>query len=264
MVATHSPPASSGSTTRRALRGASKPVLLAALALGVALLTLGLVASSRSSGGPVDPADGRVHRVGDGGLPTERPKLRAARAPLSPAETGYSARLAAASSEIPAGATDVRGAPGPQVLFIDLPRLAESRPGHRLVTVMLYDYTSDRGYDVQVDLTADAVTRVTTDPLLQPPPAVDEAAVALDIALASDQQLTFRHQFEEANGVPLLGASQVKNSAGIWTFDGAGPHGQQCGEHRCVRLLVQDPSGTFFDTSDFVIDLTTKSVVTIH
>jgi hypothetical protein len=243
-----------------ALRRLARPALAASVVVGLVLLTV----SSRSSGGPTDPADGRVHKVGSGSLPTERPKLRAARAPLSPTETGYAATLAAASDKIPDDATDVRGADGPQVLFIDLPRFAEHKDRHRLVTVTLYDYTSDRGYQVQVDLTADEVTRVETDPVLQPPPADDESQVALDIVLASDHELTFRHQFEKANGVPLLGASQVRHSAGIWTFDGTGHHAQQCGEHRCVRLLVEDRSGTFFDTSDFVVDLTTKSVVSTH
>lgn len=247
-------------TTWQRNRRAVAVALVVALASGVVLF----VVSSRSTGGPADATDGRVHKVGDGTLPTERPTLRAARAPLSPAETGYAARVAAESTQIPDGATNVRGEAGPQVLFIDLPRIAEAQGSQRLVTVMLYDYTSDRGYQLLVDLTTDEVTKAGTDPMLQPPPAADEADVALEIALASDADLTFRRQFEEANGVPLLATDQVSHKAGIWTFDESSLSGRECGKHRCVRLLVKDPSGAFFDTGDFVVDLSEKSIVSIH
>lgn len=244
--------------------GGSWPARRLTITTLLALLTGALIAiglASQTFGEPAEQDEAAVRAVGNGDLPTKRPKLRAARAPLSAQETGYAVHLASKASEIPAGATDVRGKPGPQLLFTDLPRIAEAEGDRRLAAVMLYDYTSDRAYQVLVDLTESEVLSADSDATLQPPPAADEADAAFQLALKTDEELIFRGQFESETGVPLLSTDQVLYRAGVWTHDGTTAQGQTCGENRCVQLVVQTPSGGYLDTSDFVVDLSNKSIV---
>lgn len=238
-------------------------VVLAGIALCIGATVLATV-SGRSVGSPAtsDPDDFSV--AGTGELPTRRPDLRPARAPLSAEEAGYAAWLAKKRSEIPAGATDVRGEPGAQVLYTDLPGVADAEGGARLAVVALYDYTGDLGYQVVVDLTASTVRSTDSHPELQPPIVPDEADAAVEIALASSQPLAFRDQFEEEMGVPLLTREQVSYSAGAWRYDGTAPEGKVCGKHRCAQILVQSPSGSYLSTSDFVVDLTARTVLVLR
>lgn len=245
---------------RRKARSATR-VALPALA---ALLTSGLVVfalSAQSTGSQPDTKDGKVHTVNGGKLPTDRPKLRASRAPLSPEEVGYATQLAITANSLPPGMTDVHGEPGPQFLYSDLPRIAEADGNKRLAMVMLYDYTSDRAYQVLVDLTSKQADAADSAPNLQPPPAADEADAALQIALETSVRLNFRQEFEALNGIPLLSPDQVSYKAGTWLYDETTPDGKECGTHRCLQLIVRDSSGAYLDTRDFVVDLTSKSIV---
>lgn len=231
----------------------------------VAILCGGLVSvvvSSRSVSGPTNVADGETHKVGDGDLPTSRPALRASRAPLSPAESGYAAHLATSSLGGPQP-TDVRGDKQAQVLFVDLPRLSEAS-SDRVAVVMLYDYATDLASQVTVNLSTGRVLGSDSDAELQPPPAPDEADAAMRLAIESDIKLAFTREFEESNGVPLLSLDQVGYRAGAWKYVEGSRDGKQCGKHRCVQLLVQEPSGSYLDTGDFVVDLTQRSIVTLE
>lgn len=220
--------------------------------------------SSKSTGGPTEANDGKVHTVNGGALPADRPKLRESRAPLSPEEVGFAVRLATQADSLPPAATDVRGKPGAQFLYADLPRLSEANGDQRLVVVMLYDYTSDRAYQVLVNLNTEHATSTDSAADLQPPPAADEADAAVQLALESKIDLAFRSEFESSNGIPLLSPDQVSYKAGAWLYDESTPGGEKCRKHRCLQLLIRDSSGAYLDTVDFVVDLTNKSIVQLR
>ncbi len=244
---------------RRALVVGGAAVALAAVSV-VAILQ----GSTSSVGSPAGDDPDALRVVGDGDLPTRRPDLRPARAPLSAQEAGYAAHLATRRSEIPDDATDVHGDAGAQILFTDLPRVADADGSARLAVVVLYDYTSDRGYDVLVDLTTSTVRATESHPELQPPITPDEADVALEVAIDSPERLAFRDQFEREMGVPLLTRDQLAYKAGAWTSDGTSRAGKECGMHRCAQIFVQSPSGSYLGTSDFVVDLTTRRIVVLE
>ncbi len=231
--------------------------MLGATVLAAALVTTAAVGVDRGKSGT------DFHVAGDGSLPSERPELRASRAPLSTEETGYALQLASGAPEL-AGATDVQGRPGPQPLYVDLPPLAESTHGHRQAVVMVYDYTAGRAVQLLVDLRAGAVVSAESDPELRPPLARDEADAAMEIALGSSVRPAFRAQFESVQGIPVLSPAQVGYAAGVWADNATTAGAQACATHRCARLLVSLPSGDYLDTTDFVVDLTAGSVVLLQ
>ncbi|MBM7516685.1 hypothetical protein [Nocardioides nitrophenolicus] len=198
--------------------------------------------------------------VGDGELPTDRPALGADRAPLSAEETGYAIHLAESDASIPAGATDARGEAGPEFLYADLPDVGENLTGRKVV-VALYDYTSDAAYDQLVDLETGKVVKSTTNAKAQPPTTANEADVAMEIAVASDLDLLFKSEFETNMGVPLIATDQVEYVAGAWVYDKTTSGGKECGTDRCAQLMVSTASGVYLNTWDFVVNLSTKSIV---
>lgn len=248
------------SSPRRNVRLIVIPAV-AALLTGI-VITVALAA--RSTGDTPDPADGQFHRLDGNKFSTERPKLREARAPLSTDEIGYAVHLAATADGMPQTATDIAGNKGAQLLYADLPPLGGVKSDDRLAAVSLYDYKSDLAYQVRVNLSTGTAEKAKTDPVLQPPPVADEAAAAMQLALDPGLGLQFQTQFEQSNGLPLLSPDQVNYQAGIWTYDETTRAGKACGKHRCVQLLVRNPSGEYLDTGDFVVDLSTRTVVNLH
>lgn len=242
-------------------RRTGRMVALVTASVLAACIAATVAFSARSTGSTPDPKDGQFHRVEGGELTTKRPTLRDARAPLSTEEIGYALHLAKTAERMPQATTDVQGSGHAQLLYVDLPPMGSVTSDDRLAVVMVYDYTSDRAYQVRVNLTAAEAEAADSEPQLQPPPAPDEAASAMQIAIESELALAFQSQFEQLNGLPLLSPTQVTYRAGIWTYDETTTGGKQCGEHRCVELLVRDPSGTYLDTGGFVVDLTARKVI---
>lgn len=240
--------------------------LLAAVALatmvGVAALAIGQtgVIGAEDSTGATGSTDFRV--AGDGSLPTKRPTLGDARDPLSTEETGYAVQIATSASSIPAGATDVHGAAGPQTLYADIPD-ADVDASVRTALVVLYDYTGNRAYQQFVDLRARRVVRSKSAAGLQPPTTHDEADVAIDIALKAATP-RFIAAFEQAEGMPLVSPDQIHYVAGAWRYDRTTRGGKACGAHRCAQLLVSTPAGTYLDTTDFVVDLSARQLVMLE
>ena len=208
--------------------------------------------------------DEEFRLAGDGTLPQERPALREHGAPLSSAERGYAIRLALQT--LPDSARDVLDAPGGEVLAADLPGGRDPDDGRRLVQVSLYDYRADRLQQVLVDLTADRVTEDRTVSGLQLPPSAAETEVAFDLALKAWPALPFLHEFLTSTDAPLLTMEQVHVVAGAWLPGGDVGDAQLvdatgCGPDRCLQLLVALPSGHYLDTGDFVVDLSTRTVL---
>lgn len=229
-----------------------------AVGLSVAMTTY-VVAQQDVSG--TDPGTSTEFAVvGNGDLPTTKPELGADRAPLSAEETGYAIHVASTDASIPAGATDVLGAPGPEFLYADLPDVGEDLSG-RMAVVSLYDYTSDATFDQLVDLGAGTVVSSTTSPRAQPPTSATEADIAMQIAVDSGADLMFKDEFAQNMGVPLIATDQVEYVAGAWVYDETTAKGQSCGQQRCAQLMVSTATGAYLNTWDFVVNLSTKKVV---
>lgn len=199
--------------------------------------------------------------AGKGTSPTTRPALRDSRDPLSTDETGYAMQLASTDASMPKDATNVRGEAGPEFLYLEMPHDVDSTK--RQAVAVFYDYTANRTYRQLVDLTTGRVTSKSAV-RLQPPPSPDETTAAISLAIAAQPPLPFAAQFEAAVGVPLISREQIGYVAGTWVFDGTTTAGSTCGQDRCVRVLATAPSGEYLGTSNFVINLSDRSVINLE
>lgn len=238
---------------------------IAAAALAAAAVAAALILGQTGVTGAEDDSKRSTAFTvaGDGSLPTERPALGQAREPLSTDETGYAVRIASTDATIPTEATNVRGEAGPQVLYTDIPD-TDVDVSRRQALVVLYDYTANRAYHQLVDLQAGSVTRSASAAGLQPPTTADEADVAINIALQAANPARFVTDFEKAEGVPLVSPQQVNYVAGPWSHDGTSVGGKECGTDRCARLMVSTAAGTYLNTTDFVVNLSTKKLVPLE
>lgn len=231
------------------------------LLLAVAAILTSMTWGQQTASGADDGESATFQKVGDGSLPTSKPALGAVRDPLSAEETGYAIHVATTDASIPEDATDVNGESGPEFLYADLPEDLEATT--REAVVMLYDYSSDTSFQQRVDLASGEVVKTTSTQGLQPPTSTDEADAAMELAIASKPELPFLAEFEFAQGVPLIAPDQVTYVAGAFVFDGTTKTGQECGAQRCAQLMVQTANGGYLGTWDFVVNLSTKSIVTI-
>lgn len=238
----------------------TRKVAVAALALGLTAAATTYVMAQQDVSGTDSGTSTKFNVVGDGDLPTQKPKLGEARAALSAEETGYAIHVASTDSSIPSDATDVRGKAGPEFLYADLPDLGEDYTGRKAV-VALYDYTHDVSYDQVVDLAAGQVVDSSKSDRAQPPTSATEADLAMKIAIESDADLGFKAEFEENMGVPLIDTDQVDYVAGAWVFNKTTAKGQECGADRCAQLMVSTASGVYLNTFDFVVNLSTQKIV---
>lgn len=241
----------------RAPTWSRKAIVAFAVLLAAVLIAMVATPGQETVSGAEPETDREFEVVGNGSLPTKAPKLGQLRDPLSAMETGYAIHLATTDASIPAGATNVTGAAGPEVLYADLP--LETEGSSRQATVTLYDYTTNTLYNQLVDLKAGKVAKSTRATGFQPAPSSDEGDAAIAIAIAAEG-LAFQNEFELAQGVPLVDPSQIEYVAGAFNYDGSTTAGKECGKDRCIQLFVQTASGIWLDTFDFVVNLSTKSV----
>lgn len=238
----------------------TRRVAVAALALGLTAAATTYVMAQQDVSGTDSGTSTKFTVVGDGDLPTSKPKLGADRATLSAEETGYAIHVASKDASIPKDATDVRGKAGPEFLYADLPDIGEDEGGRKAV-VSLYDYTHDVAYDQVVDLEAGKVVESTKSDKAQPPTSSTEADLAMRLAIESDADLAFKAEFEENMGVPLIDTDQVDYVSGAWVYDKTTSKGKECGADRCAQLMVSTASGVYLNTWDFVVNLSTKKIV---
>jgi hypothetical protein len=244
-------------------RSKASPLVIAAT-LTASCAVLLIAGSSGSTGEPGSMNDGRVRTVNGGELPDSKPKLRDRRAPLSSEEVGYAYSIALEASTLPSDSTDVNGKPGAQLIHVDLPPIGEADGHNRLAAVIMRDYTRNQTHQVLVDLTRSEIVHAESAASAQPPPVPDEADAAIHIAISSSPPARFVTEFEQNNGIPLLEEKQVWYRAGSWVPPSGTSAGAECQKHRCVQLIVRDLSGAFFDTTDFVVDLTAQTLVTLR
>lgn len=233
--------------------------LCAALVIAAVVTALAISQTWVSGAEPTDHTEFTV--VGDGELPTDKPKLGDARDPLSTDETGYAIHLASTDSSIPADATNVRGKAGPQFIYADIPADVDSTG--RKAVVVLYDYTGNSVYQQLVNLKTGTITS-KRGTKVQPPPSPDESTAAVEIAITAKPTLTLAKQFEEVEGVPLVSPDQISYSAGSWVYDKTTTRGQECGTNRCIQLILKTSSGIYLDTTNLVVDLSAGHIVNLR
>jgi len=167
----------------------------------------------------------------------------------SAAETVTQA-VSLARTALPESARDVQGKSGGELLSVDL-------RGDGSALVMLYDYASGLAHQVTVD--AGRVSSDVSAPRTRPPASGDETAAAFGIALRASHPLPFTTTFAQQQGVPLVSADQVKVDAEPW-MPSADDAASACTSDRCMQLRIATAAGEYLDTSDFVVDLSTRHV----
>jgi len=156
-----------------------------------------------------------------------------------------------ARSALPESARDVQGKAGGELLSVDL-------RGDGSALVMLYDYASGLTHQVTVD--SGKVRSDESAPQTRPPASGDETAAAFGIALRAPHPLPFTATFAQQQGVPLVSADQVEVDAEPWT-PSADDAASACASDRCMQLRLATAAGEYLDTSDFVVDLSTRHVL---
>lgn len=242
----------------RSLTGATRLLIAAAVAAVIVAtaLVLGLLRTTPIAA--EEPAAATTDTVAE--LPAAKPaKLGEPRDPLSIEEYGYAEALA--ETALPADVTNVAGTPGGELLSIDLASM-DSTTTDRLVAVTYYDYTANQTVVVTVDLYAGATTDTSSAAALQPPPSPAETYAATDLLIHARQGRRLATEYTAMTGTPIS-ASALIATGGSYYDTLPSRVDDACGDHRCVELQLQEPSGKYLSTVDYVVDLTDKSVIVL-
>lgn len=224
-------------------------VLLAALVIGALRATP--IAAEESGKAPVGSVDKLPSaKPGDFGEPRD---------PLSIDEIGYA--LALAEKSLPASSADVSGERGAELLSVDLASMdptIETRP----VEVTFYDYGNNEVVGVTVELYAGKVADVSSADGLQPPPSPAETYEATKLLVHSADGRKMRTEYTAVTGAQISADNVIATGGSYYDTD-AVKTDNKCGEHRCVELQLQDPTGLYLSTTDYVVDLSAGKVIVI-
>jgi hypothetical protein len=224
-------------------------LLLAALVTGALRATP--IAAEESAKAPVGSVDK---------LPSAKPAdLGEPRDPLSIEEIGYA--LGLAEDSLPASSADVAGESGAELLSVDLASMdptIKTRP----VEVTFYDYGNDEVVGVTVELYAGKVTDVSSADGLQPPPSPAETYEATRLLVHSADAKKVRTEYAAVTGAPISADNVIATGGSYYDTD-AVKNDDKCGVHRCVELQLQDPTGLYLSTTDYVVDLSVGKVIVI-
>ncbi len=194
-------------------------------------------------------------------LPQGRPAdLGQPRDPLSVEEIGYAVELAGRA--LPAGTRGVTGEPGAELLAVDL---ASMKPDttEREVAVSFYDYATNQAMSVTVELYSGAADEPRSATKLQPAPNRRETAHAIDLLVHDEAGERVVTEYTALTGRALV-ASDLIASAGTYYDDVTTKADDVCGEHRCVQLLLQEPTAKkYLSTGGLAIDLTAGTVLEV-
>ncbi|MEV0144198.1 MULTISPECIES: hypothetical protein [unclassified Nonomuraea] len=128
--------------------------------------------------------------------------------------------------------------------------------GTRRAEAYVYDYGTDTLTVRTVDLGEGKVVREVSGTGTQPPPSHREETRAAELLLAHPRLGEgVRTAYRRAAGKPLGSTADLWLRGLIYTARRGA-----CATHRCVRLFVRLPDGTFLDTSRVVADLSAKKV----
>ncbi|MFC4067388.1 hypothetical protein [Actinoplanes subglobosus] len=154
------------------------------------------------------------------------------------------ARAVALTPQLAAGAEDVTGKTGPEYLSAEV----DTEAGGRQAEIYFYDYKTEKLVKQVVDLTTGKLTKSFSATGMQPPASEQEARTALELLVA------------DPLGKSLAGVDGLVPTAHIYTAKPADRGASQCGRNRCVQLIVQTEDGRFLSVSEFIIDLSGRTV----
>ncbi|MEU2280811.1 Tat pathway signal sequence domain protein [Streptomyces sp. NPDC013178] len=161
---------------------------------------------------------------------------------------------------------DVDGDRGPQRLSVDLaePEADEvdDPDAPRRAEVTFYDYKNDTLVTKTVNLDTGKVENTASQQGVQPPLSAAEQAEAARLLIADPLGAGMKADYKDATGKELTSPDQLVLAGMVYR---ASPGAQpavldQCGIHRCVRLLPKVRNGPWIDTRSFVIDLSARKV----
>lgn len=200
-----------------------------------------------------------IPRDGPPGTPGTAQAARPAQAVPGPADPLTTEEIQRAAAIATAGMRSHLAAGRVELLYVERDD-GKTEDDRRQAEAYVYDYARDRLTVRTVDLAEGRVVREVTDTGVQPPPSRREEARAADLLLR-DPELGdgVRQAYREAAGRELNSASDLGLRGLIYTA----PRGD-CATHRCLRLFVRLPDGTFLDTSRIVVDLSAKKLHTLE
>ncbi|MEU4543792.1 hypothetical protein [Nonomuraea dietziae] len=171
--------------------------------------------------------------------------------PLTPEEIARAGEIATATNHLKSGQTEL--------LYVERDDDKDAEQARR-AEAYIYDYSTDTLIVRTVDLGRSKVVEETKGRGVQPPPSKREELRAAELLLA-DPKLGrgVRQSFRKAAGRELASPSDLALRGLIFS-----PERGTCAQHRCLRLFVRLPDGTFLDTSRIVIDLSAKKVHTLE
>ncbi|MFC6565464.1 hypothetical protein [Actinoplanes utahensis] len=166
------------------------------------------------------------------------------------------ARTIALTPQLAANAEDVTGKAGPEYLSAEI----DAEAGGRQAELYYYDYKSEKLVKQVVDLGAGKLVGSFSAAGMQPPASEQEARTALDLLLADPAGNGLKEAYRAATGKQLNGAEGLVPTAHIYTAKPADKGAGQCGKNRCVQLIVATDDGQFLSVSEFIIDLSGRTV----
>ncbi|MFE3452254.1 hypothetical protein ACFXJ8_25365 [Nonomuraea sp. NPDC059194] len=171
--------------------------------------------------------------------------------PLTPEEIARAGEIATATKHQKAGQAEL--------LYVERDDDKDAEQSRR-AEAYLYDYAADAVIVRTVDLGAGKVVEEARGRGVQPPPSRREELRAAELLLAHPRLgAGVRQSFRKAAGRELASPSDLALRGLIYS-----PERGPCATHRCLRLFVRLPNGTFLDTSRIVIDLSAKKVHTLE
>jgi len=183
---------------------------------------------------------------------------------LSGAEVEYIRHLGAQAPEFAAG-VDVFGEPGLQFLSTDVADPQAYTDGQRRLLSLYYDYGTDETVSMIVNASTGAVESVDRASGSQPAPTDAETELAWRLLLESDAASALSEQFATLTAGSSLtpGSAEVELTAHSFVSDAAAFGAESCGAQRCVQLLAQVDGGSFLTTSTYVVNLSTRTILTV-
>ncbi|MBG0832235.1 Tat pathway signal sequence domain protein [Planomonospora sp. ID67723] len=135
----------------------------------------------------------------------------------------------------------------------------------RRADAYIYDYGADRLIVRTVDLGQGKVVAESADRGVRPPPSRAEEARAAELLLADPEHgRRIRAAYAAAAGRALRSASDLGLRAMIYTPRRHGAAAEACRTHRCMRLFVRLPDGSWLDTTRIAVDLSAKKILALE
>jgi hypothetical protein len=166
------------------------------------------------------------------------------------------ARTIALTPQLAANAEDVTGKAGPEYLSAEV----DTEAGGREAELYYYDYKSEKLLKQVVDLKAGKLVNSFSATGMQPPASEQESRTALELLIADPAGNTLKEAYRAATGKPLNGTEGLVPTAHIYTAKPADTGAGKCGGNRCVQLIVATADGQFLSISEFIIDLSGRTV----